>query len=153
MGSSLAVNAQQLKIGAIGSLPAGDAGDISGFNATVDASLYFININEKLDLGLTTGYTRFFGKTESVGGIDIEYDDFSYIPISASGRAVFGKHLLYVADIGYAVGLDDADGGLLYQSKLGYTNSSFDAFLFYRGISAKETEVTVLGLGVSFNIF
>ncbi|MCI9844580.1 hypothetical protein [Flavobacterium pectinovorum] len=150
--SGLTVNAQELRVGALAALPAGDASDVSSFNAAVDASLYFIKINENLSLGATTGYSRFFGKTETVDGLDIDYDDFSFIPIAASGRGLFGKHLVYVADIGYAAGLDDVGGGLFYQAKFGWTNTKIDAFLIYNGISAKESDITVLGLGVSFKI-
>lgn len=60
--------------------------------------------------------------------------------------------IVYIADVGYAVGLDGVDGGLLYQAKLGYTNSMLDAFLFYRGISADDFDISVVGLGVSFKV-
>lgn len=145
-------NAQSLRLGVLGGIPVGDAADISNFNVGVDGSLYFINIKDKVDIGVSTGYTRFFGKDETKAGINVEYDDFAYVPITASGRGLFGEHIVYIADVGYAVGLDDIDGGLFYQAKLGYTNSMLDAFLFYRGIAPDDIDISTVGLGISFKV-
>jgi len=147
-----AANAQSLRVGVLGGVAVGDAGDVATANLGVDGSLYFINIKDKVDIGVSTGYTRFFGKDETVGGFTVEYDDFAYIPITASGRGLFGEHIVYIADVGYAVGLDDVDGGLLYQAKIGYTNSMLDAFFFYRGISSNDLDISTVGLGVSFKV-
>lgn len=145
-------NAQDIRLGAHVGLPAGDASDISSVNIGADASFYFFEVTDWLNLGVSTGYTHFIGKTEDVGGFDIEYDDFGYIPIAVSGRGVFGEKFFYTADIGYAIGMNDADGGLYYQGKFGWTNAKIDAYLFYKGVS-DEFDVSVLGLGVAFKVF
>lgn len=154
LGLTFAVNAQDIRVGAHGGFPIGDAGDVSSFNLGVDASVYFFDINEKVSLGVSTGYTRFFGKDDNVGGINVEYDDFAYIPISAAARGLFGanQNIFYTAILGYAVGLDDADGGFLYGARLGWTNSNVDAYAFYRGID-DEINVSTLGVGVAFKVF
>lgn len=153
-GVNFSVNAQDIRLGVHGGFPIGDAGDVSSFNLGVDASVYFFDINEKVSLGVSTGYTRFFGKDDNVGGIDVEYDDFAYIPISAAARGLFGanQNIFYTAILGYAVGLDDADGGFLYGAKLGWTNSTVDVYAFYRGID-DEITVNTLGVGVAFKVF
>mgnify|MGYP003574956030 CR=1 FL=1 len=152
IGIHFTSKAQELRLGVHGALPVGDAADVSSFNAGVEASLYFIKINDNLDIGASTGYTRFFGKDDTVNGIDVSYDDFAYIPISASARGHYDNGFLYVADVGYGVGLNDVDGGLLYQAKLGWTFSNIDTFLFYRGITADEIDNTSLGLGLTFKV-
>ncbi|MFL9836787.1 hypothetical protein ABS768_04710 [Flavobacterium sp. ST-75] len=153
LGLTFAVNAQDIRVGAHGAFPTGDASDVSSFNAGVDASVYFFDINEQVSLGVSTGYTRFFGKDETVGDIKFEYDDFTYIPITASARGLFGtkQNIFYTANLGYAVGLDDADGGFIYQANLGWTNSVIDVFAFYRGIS-DEITVNSFGAGVAFKV-
>lgn len=143
---------QQLRVGVLGGLPAGDASDFSSFNVGADASLYFLNIKGKVDIGVSAGYSRYFGKSETVNGIKFDYDDFAYLPVSASGRGLIGSSLVYVADVGYAIGLNDVDGGLFYQAKFGWTNTNIDAYLFYNGISADKTNTNLLGLGVSFKV-
>ncbi len=144
--------AQQLRVGVLGGLPAGDASDAASFNVGADASLYFLNIKEKVDIGVSAGYSRYFGKSETVNGIKFDYDDFAYIPVSASGRGAIGNSLVYVADVGYAIGLNDVDGGLFYQAKFGWTNTTLDAYLFYNGISADKVNMSLLGLGISFKV-
>ncbi|WP_417367084.1 hypothetical protein [Flavobacterium beibuense] len=153
LGLTFTVNAQEIRVGAHGGFPTGDASDVSSFNAGVDASVYFFDINEKVSLGVSTGYTRFFGKDETIGGINVEYDDFAYIPITASARGLFGakQNIFYTAKIGYAVGLDDADGGFHYQANIGWTNSTIDAFIFYGGIS-DEITVSSFGAGIAFKV-
>ena len=51
--------------------------DVSSFTLGVDAA-YMWNIAKGLDLGVTTGYSHFFGKDH--------FDDFGFVPVAVSGN-------------------------------------------------------------------
>lgn len=145
-GFSLAVHAQHdgFRVGAHGGFPLSDAADFSSFNIGADAN-YLFNVTENLALGASTGYSTFLGKDD--------FESYSFVPVAVSGRTGYGDNIFYAADVGYAIALeDDTEGGLYYQAKFGWTNSSIDAFAFYKGISADGNSISSLGLGVAFKL-
>ncbi len=76
-----AAQAQEgFKIGGHIGVPVSDASDVSSFTLGVDAA-YMWNITKGLDLGVTTGYSHFFGKDH--------FDDFGFIPVAVSGNTYF----------------------------------------------------------------
>lgn len=150
-GFTQSLSAQDIRVGVHAGFPVGDASDVSSFNLGIDGAVYFYKVKNFLDLGIATGYSRFFGKTETVYGVDFTYDDFGYIPIAASGRGNFDHSIFYTADIGYGIGLNNADGGLYYQGKIGWMKDNFDLFGFYRGIS-DNISVASIGVGVAYKL-
>lgn len=153
LGLTFTSNAQSIRVGMHAGIPVGDAADVSSFNFGLDASMYFLGVNDWLNIGVATGYTHFFGKEETVDGVDVDYESFGYIPVAASARGTFGKGIFYTADIGYGIGTNDADGGLYYQGKLGWSDTHIDVFAFYRGVSADEFDATSIGAGIAFKVF
>lgn len=157
IGFSCSACAQEIWIGAHGAFPfAGDVKDAYSFNAGADASFYY-PIKETAGIGITTGYTRYFGKEQTIAGIKFENRDLSYIPLAASARGVFSEHFLIIGDIGYAFGLEDNSGGFYYAGKFGWTNGNVDAYGFYKGISGSDDgfdhdRIDVLGVGVVFKV-
>ncbi len=146
--SSLNCDAQEIRLGVHAGIPTGDIGDYSSLNVGADAAVYFLPVTETLNLGIATGYTHFVGKDKD----GLEVSDIGYIPVAASGRGTFNNGIIYIADIGYGIGMNDAEGGLYYKGKLGWSSGNFDAYFYYGGISAKETDVTSVGLGVAFKV-
>ncbi|WP_127845722.1 hypothetical protein [Psychroflexus aestuariivivens] len=140
---------EKITVGAHFGIPAaGDATDLTTSNVGFDASFYFANdIIEGLDLGLSSGYTVFFGdEIEGVG----ELDDFSFIPIAASARYSFNQNFFAVADLGYAVGVsDDTEGGFYYQPKFGYMFGSVEISAFYK-VFEDESTLGSLGVGLGY---
>ena len=152
-----AANAQDggFKAGLHAGLPMGDIKDASSLNLGLDVA-YTWSVGEGFEAGITTGYTTYLGKTETVdfgGGLsaEIDYEDVSFVPVAATAQYSFTDNLFIGADLGYAVGVsEDTDGGFLYQPKFGYQTESFQAYLGYKGISLDGGTASSLNVGVAF---
>lgn len=142
------------KLGAHVGIPVGDASKGSSFNLGADLA-YTWRIAENFDLGITTGYTHFFGKSVT----DTTYDllgnphttstsklDLGFIPLAATGQYNFKGGVFIGADLGYAFATGKYDkGGFYYQPKVGYTfQGKHDLYVSYKGISdkIKDTDVS-----------
>lgn len=143
------VNAQDdgIKLGINLGLPVGDVGDVSSFGVSLDVA-YLFSVADSFQVGATTGYSHYFGKTETVsvpffGNIEFDYDDIQFIPLAASARFDLDR-LFFGADLGYAIGIsDDFDGGFYYRPKIGYSLGSISLVASYTGISMSETVVSM----------
>ena len=96
-----AVNAQTtggFKLGAHVGLPTGDAADFLGLNAGVDLA-YTWKVAPNFDLGITTGYSHYFVKSD--------YSDFidgnGMIPVAATAQYNFGNGPFLGVDLGYVL--------------------------------------------------
>lgn len=152
-------NAQDghFKVGAHVGLPLGDIKDAFSVNLGVDAA-YLWNVADKFSAGVTTGYTTYLGKTETIdlgGGtrFDIKTPDAGFIPVAGTAQYSLTDNLFVGADLGYAiyVGSGDADGGFLYQPKFGYQNEKIELYAGYKGISNDGTFSSInLGFNYKF---
>lgn len=125
-------------------IPVGDASDFTSLNIGVDAT-YLWQVNEMLALGATSGFSIFLGKDD--------FSDYSFIPVAASARVTYPKNWFYVADLGYALALEDgADGGFFLRPKLGYTTGNVDFFIFYQSISETGISIASFGAGVALSL-
>jgi len=125
------VNAQSgFKLGGHIGAPVGDASKMSTFTLGVDAA-YMWTIMKGLDVGVTTGYSHFFGKDR--------FDDFGFVPLAASGKYKFAKVPLFVGlDLGGAISTKDGiNSGLYIYPKVGYQMPNAELYLGYQNI---ETE-------------
>lgn len=144
-----AVNAQTtggFKLGAHIGLPTGDAADFLGLNAGVDLA-YTWKVAPNFDLGITTGYSHYFVKSD--------YSDFidgnGMIPVAATAQYNFGNGPFLGVDLGYALfTAEGSEGGFLYQPKIGYTfQAKHDLYLGYKGISNDGT-LSSINLGYAY---
>lgn len=156
MGTFAQAQEGHFKLGAHVGLPVGDAGDAFSFNAGVDAA-YVWTLNDKFDVGLTTGYSNYFGKTYTFntgfGVIEIEGADLGIVPVAATGQYNFDGGFNIGADLGYAFYVSDgADGGgFYYQPKIGYTfGEKSSAYLGYKGVSDNGSTLSSINLGYAY---
>lgn len=154
-----AVNAQEkgnFKVGAHLGLPTGELAKGYSFNLGFDAA-YLHPVAENFKLGVTTGYSHYFGKTikESYFGYTFSYEvkDFGIIPVAATAQYNVGKNVFLGADLGYGflTGVEGSTGGFYYQPKVGYSlENKHDLYLSYKGISNNGT-IGSFNLGYAFN--
>lgn len=139
------------RLGVNAGLPIGDAADFTSFQLGTDVA-YMINLAGVAAVGPMVGYSRFFGDSEEVGGVNFEVDDAQFVPIAASGRF----NLLSLAlglDLGYALGLNDGnDGGFYYRPQAGFSIGPVGLIASYQGISMDGGSVASVNLGVEFGL-
>ena len=122
-------------------IPVGDTADVSSFNVGVDLA-YLWPVATNFSLGAKVGYDHFIGKDYDyrVGNqvLTVEGEDYGFIPLAATAKYEFGGSNIFVgADLGYAFATTDGmEGGLFYQPKVGYSASTWDLYVGYKGISA-----------------
>lgn len=141
------------KIGGHIGAPVGDASDISAFTMGFDAA-YMWNITKGLDIGITSGYSHFFGKNN--------WDDFGFIPLAASGKYKFDKIPLFVGlDLGGAISVKDGiNSGLYVYPKVGFQLPKAELYLGYQNIGSErpdwygnrriDSNFGAINLGVNF---
>lgn len=162
MGTFAQAQEGHFKVGVHAGLPMGDAGDAFSFNAGVDAA-YVFAIADNLDLGLTTGYSNYFGKEQTIGGgtilgvpiptFTVDTPDLGIIPVAATAQYNFDGGFNIGADLGYAFFVSDGaeGGGLYYQPKVGYTFSeNSSAYVGYKGVSDDGYELSSINLGYAY---
>lgn len=150
--ASLGINAQEgLKLGLNLGLPTGDAGELSSFSVGIDA-YYFFTDSEDINFGVATGYTNAFGKSIDLGLGSFDVPDVSFLPVAAAARFSASDALSLGADLGYALGMNDNDGGFYYRPIVGYSISdSMEINGSYTGISLGDGfNWSTINLGVLF---
>jgi len=139
-------------------IPMGDSDVFSSFAAGVDIS-YIFNSGEEFEYGIASGFTNFFGKTEKImmfgPHIEIEHDDYNYIPVAATAQYGFSEDFSLGLDLGYAFITSDSgggdSGGLYYNPKVAWSASEkFDIVLAYRTMKIDSINISALTLGASF---
>lgn len=156
MGTFAQAQEGHFKLGVHAGLPIGDAGDSFSFNAGVDAA-YLWSLTDEVELGITTGYSNYFGKTytfnSGLGPISIDGGDLGIIPVAATGQYNFDGGFNIGADLGYAFYVSDGSegGGFYYQPKVGYTFSeNSSAFVGYKGVSDDGSTLSSINLGYAY---
>ncbi|WP_027381592.1 hypothetical protein [Chryseobacterium daeguense] len=127
-----AMQAQEgFRLGGHVGAPLGDASDAASVTLGIDAA-YMWNITKGLDIGVTTGYSHFFGKDN--------IDDFGFIPIAASGKYKFDKIPLFVGlDLGAAISTRDyINSGLYVAPRVGYQMKSTELYIGFQNIGSKR---------------
>ncbi len=140
-------NAQDggFKLGAHVGLPMGDIKDLFSANLGVDAT-YTWRIVDKLDAGLTAGYSSYLGKNN--------LDSADFVPIAATAQYAITEDWFLGTDLGYAiyVGAGTTDGGFTYQPKLGYQTKDVELFAAYKGISLTGITYSSVNVGVNYKL-
>ncbi len=158
-----------LKVGVNGgfAVPAENA------SASLGLDLSYQNlVTPGFGLGIATGYSQFFGRENTVNGVNIDNNDFGVIPVAALIR-VYPKQMGFYlgTDIGYGfiVGDDKVatnavqdrpDGGLYIKPEIGYHNKDWNFAVQYQKtftgdkgeIGTQKYNAGSLGVGVGYNI-
>lgn len=146
-------NAQEggFKAGINLGLPMGDIEDSYSLAVGLDVA-YTWKVADKFDVGITTGYAHYMGKTSDFMGIEVEFDDAGFIPLAATAQYSITNNLFLGADLGYALGVspDGNDGGFLYQPKFGYQTDKLELYAGYKGISVDGGTFSSLNLGFNY---
>lgn len=142
-----AVNAQtagNFKLGAHIGLPVGDSSDFSSFLAGVDVA-YMWPISADFNLGVTTGYSAWFGKSGT--------DTVSMIPIAAAAEYKFSPQFSLGVDLGYGLlfASGASDGGFYYQPKVAYHFGPGEVYLGYLGLSNNGSNDGAITLGYAYS--
>ncbi len=140
-----------LKLGVNAGLPTGDIEEFSNFQLGADAA-YLFGIKNIVEVGPMLGYSRFFTEDIDTGFGDVDADDWSFLPIAASGRVGLG--MVFVGlDLGYAVSLNDGgEGGFYYRPKVGVGLTGFSLIGSYSGISNNGESISSVNLGVELSL-
>ncbi|PIE50971.1 MAG: hypothetical protein CSA38_00425 [Flavobacteriales bacterium] len=152
------VNAQSgnFKVGAHVGLPVGDLSAAYVFNVGADVS-YILNVSENFNLGLTTGYSHYFGEELEVNNSPLlKIPDFGLVPIAVTGEYLFTPKVYLGTDLGYAF-FTNADkgadnGALYYQPKIGYKFGASEVYVGYKGMSKDGESLSSINLGYAFTI-
>jgi hypothetical protein len=137
-----------LKAGVSVGMPVGNTAQYSSFSAggVVNAQMM---ANPHLGLGVTTGYTHYFGKNGT--------SDFGAIPLGALIRYYAHEPgLLVGTDIGYAftTNIAGSTGGLYVKPQLGWNNYDWNIYGFYNHVFANKGigDLQQLGVAVTYNL-
>jgi len=136
-----------------GGLPMGNLKDAASF--ALSADLYFMNpVSEYFDLGITTGYSIYVGKDFDEGLIQVDAENFSYLPLAGAFRVVLLQDFLIGADVGYAFGLSEVtDGGFYYKPTLGFNlGESSQLVISYQSIAEDGFTPNYIGVGFAFTL-
>ncbi len=149
----------KFKIGVNAALPLGDAADFSSFSLGLDVA-YQYGVSKSFDIGLASGFTNAFGKTEnfSDGGITIEtsFDNIQFLPLAGVFRfyPTVRSRVNFGADLGYAVGISDGNSGGFYYRPIVVIDigRGTEINFSYTGISLDggSWETATLGLHFAF---
>lgn len=136
-----------------GAIPTGDVKNQSSF--ALSADLYFLkDINSALLLGVTSGYTIYFGKEFNNGIATIDGPNFSYLPLAGAVRFKLSEDFSFGSDLGYAFGLsDNVNGGFYYKPTVGFNLGNNNQLqLSYQGISEDGFTANYVGIGFAFGM-
>ncbi len=109
----------KFKVGINAALPLGDAANFSSFSLGFDVA-YQYGVSKSFDIGLASGFTNAFGKTENFtdGTIEIEtsFDNIQFLPLAGVFRfyPTVRSRVNFGADLGYAVGISEGNTGGFY---------------------------------------
>ena len=139
------------KLGAHVGIPTGDIKDAFSVNLGADVA-YMWTINNQFSAGALTGFTDYLGKTQRFAGIDIKWDDASFIPVGGTAQFSVTDKLFVGADLAYAIDVskDSGDGGFLYQPKFGYQAPKFELYVSYKGISLDGATFSTVSFGANY---
>ncbi len=145
------VNAQNFNGGIGVGLPTGDASDFLSFSINADLS-YTWNVSDSFDVGLASGLIYVFGKDWEDGPNTIKVDDGQYLPLAATGKLKVSDKFFILADLGYAIGInEDNDGGFYYRPGVGYgISDNMSINLSYTGVSQDYWNYNSINLGLGF---
>lgn len=152
LGTFVVANAQapegfQFGGGLRASVPVGDFADTHSFGLGAEVQGEF-GLSTKFSGIVTSGYTSFFGKDVSTGGITLKYKANGYIPLLAGARYYASSNFFIGAQAGLGIYTYDGDSrsGFNWQPQLGYNADNFQVALGYNGLSKNGNTTSHIGL-------
>ena len=131
-------------------IPTGDISDQATLNLGLDLA-YLTGEDEGLRYGATVSYSRFLGDEIDSGVGTIEFDDFSFIEIKATGEYDFSEMFYGSASVGYALAAEgEQDGGLVYQPAVGVKFDMLKVFGFYKSVTVSGGSFDNFGVGIGY---
>jgi len=123
-------------------------------------------------LGIATGYSHFFGRENTVNGVNYDNNDFGVVPVAALIRIYPKQTGFYLGtDLGYAFIVGDEkvasnrsedrpDGGFYIKPEIGYHNRDWNFAVQYQKtftgdkgeIGSQKYNAGAIGVGVGYNI-
>ena len=155
----MSVNAQEkghFKAGAHVGIPIVNIDFGYSVNLGVDVA-YVWRLNKTVELGVTTGFSNYFGKDETLSfmgsSYTIEFDDVQIIPVAATAKFNLTPKFFLGADLGYAFLLNDDSntGAIYYQPKVGLDIKQSEVYLSYKGMAKDGTGIGSINLGYAYN--
>lgn len=160
-----------LKVGVHG----GAAVPAENASAMLGAEVAYQNlVTPGFGLGIATGYSHYFGRENTVGGVTVDNNDFGVVPVAALVRVYPRQTGFYLGtDIGYGfitgdkrvsstagITTERPDGGFYIKPEVGYHNKDWNFALQYQKvftgdkgeIGDQKYSAGALGVGVSYNI-
>ena len=135
-------------------IPTEDIEDPVNLVYGIDFSYYFINVAEILNLGLTGGYINFNGEQQlSSSSLNLALPDAGFFRAGVAGKLHFGSSIYFELDLGYSTGLDDIEGGVYYQPKVGFNSGRLSFFVYYQKMytDTRFPNYSSVGVGTSFH--
>ena len=155
-GASYAQESNYFSFGLHGGMPVGDFGDSYTSNFGVDVGyLHLISkesAKKKLYLGGSVTYTNYMGDELSEAGLVTEVEDAQFLALTFSKRLSPHKRILIGGDIGYAIGLNDIDGGFYGSPRIYYLFDSVKVYGGYRNIFTDGDALGSVQFGVVYMI-
>lgn len=145
--ATVLVKAQEgFKAGIHLGFPVGLASDGSNFNIGFDLT-YMFEITDEFEVGPTTGFTYFTGKT--ITGYYYNYNSKGFGAIPIAGIARYNINDFLFGSFGFGIGIptNGTPVGVFYQPRFGYKNKIIDAFAYFRGIGRGDSSI---GFGVAY---
>ena len=135
-------------------IPTEDINDSVNLVYGIDFNYYFVNVAEVIELGITGGYINFNGEQSlSNLSINVALPDAGFFRFGGAGRFNFNSKVYFGLDLGYAIGLDDIEGGAYYQPEIGFYANRFSFFVYYQNMytDARFPDYTAIGVGTNFH--
>lgn len=152
---TLAVNAQEFKIGINGALPVGDISESYSFAVNADLA-YLFEVSDVFHVGPAVSVFHYFGEDIDLGGFgSFEIEDATFVPVGVTGRFSATESFILGADIGYGIGIapEGNDGGFYYKPQAMYmVSENFGVKLSFAGISVTGGTFSSVNLGVEFGL-
>lgn len=114
---------------------------------------YQFDIDKQLSIPITTGFTSIMGK--EIGNTNIDYADYSYIPVKAGLKYFFndtGAGVYGLAEAGVAFLTGSYSGtNFVYSPAIGYAwSNGFDLGAKYEGIASNGNTTGYVGLRLAY---
>ena len=128
-------------------LPIGDFSETHSFGVGVEAQGEY-GFSDNFSAIITSGYSSFFGKEETIFGVTVEYESVGLIPLIAGVRVYPSSNIFIGAQAGLGIltGNNDSETAFMYQPQVGFSTENFQIALNYNGLSKDNSTLSHIGL-------